>query len=45
MKGWRSEGVKGWRGRVKGVKDEEVEENERAQLTLCSVKTINSTFL
>ena len=36
--------MKGWRGRVIRVKDEEVEK-ERAPLTLCSVKTINSTFL
>ena len=37
--------MKGWRGRVIGVKDEEVEEKETATLTLCSVKIINSTFL
>ena len=37
--------MEGWRGRVIGVKDEEVEEKERAPLTLCSVKIINSTFL
>ena len=37
--------MEGWRGRVIGVKGEEMEEKERAPLTLCSVKTINSTFL
>ena len=32
-------------GSEEGVKGEKVQEKERAPLTLCSVKTINSTFL
>ena len=38
--------MKGWiKGEWEKVKGEEVEERRRAPLTLCSVKTINSTFL
>ena len=43
MEGW-SEWERGSEEQVM-ERDEEVDERERAHLTLCSMKTINSTFL
>ena len=50
MERWRGgvnggEGGEKGRGSEEGVKDGEMEERERAPLTSCSMKTINSTFL